>query len=147
MEIVVFLIGFIALLIFFGYKAKINRKRKQEKLRRKLNELWGRESDREYKGVEFERIRKYFDALKRPEYVDDITWNDLGMDNIFRAMNYTQSSIGEDCLYDRLRRMDYTDDELKEFDRVVDYDCARRTKRKYTPARNCGKTDTGKALC
>lgn len=121
MEIVVFLIGFIALLIFFGYKAKINRKRKQEKLRRKLNELWGRESDREYKGVEFDRIRKYFDALKRPEYVDDITWNDLGMDNIFRAMNYTQSSIGEDCLYDRLRRMDYTDDELKEFDRVVDY--------------------------
>ena len=121
MEIVVFLVGFLAVLIFFGFKANQNKKRKQEQIRRKLNNLWGKESDREYNGVEFERIRKYFDALKRKEYVDDITWNDLGMDNIFRAMNYTQSSIGEDCLYDRLRRMDFTDDELKEFDRVVDY--------------------------
>ena len=120
MEIVVFLGGFLALLIFFAYKSKMNKKAKQEKIRKKLNELWGKESDREYNGVEFERIRKYFDALERQGYVDDITWNDLGLDNVFKAMNYTQSSIGEDYLYDRLRRMDFTDDELKEFDRVVD---------------------------
>ena len=121
MEIYVFLGGFLAILIFFGYQAHKNKIKRQEKIRKKLNELWGDESDREYKGVEFERIRKYFDALKRESYVDDITWNDLGMDNIFKEMNYTQSSIGEDCLYDRLRRMDYTDDELKEFDRIADY--------------------------
>ena len=121
MEIYVFLGGFLALLIFFGIQANRNKKRKQEQIRRKLNKLWGNESDREYKGTEFERIRKYFDALKRESFVDDITWNDLGMDNIFAEMNYTQSSIGEDCLYDRLRRMDYSDDELKEFDEVVNY--------------------------
>ena len=121
MEIYVFLGGFLVLLIFFGYQAHKNKIKRQEKIRKKLNELWGDESDREYKGVEYERIRKYFDALKRESYVDDITWNDLGMDNIFKEMNYTQSSIGEDCLYDRLRRMDYTDEELKEFDKVVDY--------------------------
>lgn len=121
MEIFVFLGGFLVLLIFFGIQANRNKKRKQETIRRKLNELWGNESDREYKGVEFERIRKYFDALKRESYVDDITWNDLGMDNIFMEMNYTQSSIGEDCLYDRLRCMDFSDDELKEFDKIADY--------------------------
>lgn len=121
MEIVVYLGGFLALLIFFGYQANKNKKNKQERIRKYLNNLWGKESDREYSGVQFERIRKYFDALKRDDFVDDITWNDLGMDNIFKAMNYTQSSIGEDCLYDRLRRMDYSDEELKEFDRIVDY--------------------------
>ena len=121
MEIYVFLGGFLVLLIFFGYQAHKNKIKRQEKIRKKLNELWGDESDREYKGVEYERIRKYFDTLKRESYVDDITWNDLGMDNIFKEMNYTQSSIGEDCLYDRLRRMDYTDEELKEFDKIVDY--------------------------
>ena len=121
MEIVVYLGGFLALLIFFGYQANKNKKNKQARIRKYLNDLWGKESDREYPGVQFERIRKYFDALKRSDFVDDITWNDLGMDNIFMAMNYTQSSIGEDCLYDRLRRMDYTDEELKEFDRLVDY--------------------------
>ena len=121
MEIFVFLGGFLVLLIFFGYQAHMNKKRRQEKIRKQLNELWGNESDREYNGVEFERVRKYFDALKREDYVDDITWNDLGMDNIFKEMNYTKSSVGEDCLYDRLRRMDYSDDELKEFDKLVDY--------------------------
>ena len=120
MEIVVFLVAFLAVSVFFGIQAKRNKKAKRERMRKNLNQLWGKESDREYKGVEFERIRKYFDALERKDYVDDITWNDLGLDNVFRAMNYTQSSIGEDCLYDRLRRMDYTDEELKEFDRVVD---------------------------
>ena len=111
MEIVVYLGGFLALLIFFGYQANKNKKNKQARIRKYLNDLWGKESDREYPGVQFERIRKYFDALKRSDFVDDITWNDLGMDNIFMAMNYTQSSIGEDCLYDRLRRMDYTDED------------------------------------
>ena len=38
MEIVVFLGGFLALLVFFAYKAKKNNKAKQEKIRRKLNE-------------------------------------------------------------------------------------------------------------
>ena len=121
MEIFVFLGGFLVLLIFFGYQAHVQKKRRQEKLRKQLNELWGNESDREYNGVEFERVRKYFDALKREEFVDDITWNDLGMDSIFKEMNYTRSSVGEDCLYDRLRRMDYSDEELKEFDKIVDY--------------------------
>ena len=121
MEIFVFLGGFLVLLIFFGYQAHVQKKRRQEKLRKQLNDLWGNESDREYNGVEFERVRKYFDALKREEFVDDITWNDLGMDSIFKEMNYTRSSVGEDCLYDRLRRMDYSDEELKEFHKLVDY--------------------------
>ena len=121
MEVFVFLGGFLALLIFFGFQAHKNKKRKREKIRRQLNELWGNESNREYTGTQYERVRKYFDALKRESCIDDITWNDLGLDNIFMEMNYTRSSIGEDCLYDRLRRMDYTDDELKEFDKLVDY--------------------------
>lgn len=36
--------------------------------------------------------------------LDDITWNDLNMDGIFALINHTQSSSGEEFLYDMLRR-------------------------------------------
>lgn len=35
--------------------------------------------------------------------IDDITWNDLGMDRIFQDMNYTYSAAGEEYLYRMLR--------------------------------------------
>lgn len=121
MEIAVYLAVFFVVVIFFGYQSVQQKKRFKEELNKKLQNMWGKKSDREYKGVEFQRIRQYFELLKRKDYIDDITWNDLGMDNIFKSMNYSMSSIGEECLYDRLRRMDYTAEDLKEFDRVTSF--------------------------
>lgn len=120
-EVVLYLAAFVVLVIFFAYQSAMYKKRNRERIRKKLKDQWGNQPDREYIGVQFQRIRKYFDTLEYDDYIDDITWNDMGMDNIFKSMNYTQSSIGEDCLYNRLRRMDYTDEDLKEFDRVTTY--------------------------
>lgn len=120
-EIIFYLAAFVVCVIFFAYQSTVYRRRKREKLRKRLDSQWGNAPDREYIGVQFERIRKYFDALDCKDYIDDITWNDMGMDNVFKSMNYTQSSIGEDCLYNRVRCMGYTNEELKEFDRVVEF--------------------------
>lgn len=35
--------------------------------------------------------------------VDDITWNDLDMDDVFQSLNKTQSVVGEEALYAMLR--------------------------------------------
>lgn len=121
MEIIMYLAAFAVLIVFFAYQSSVYKKQRKDRLRKHLEKQWGNKPDREYKGVEFDRIRKYFDVLEQDKYIDDITWNDMGMDGVFKSMNYTQSSIGEDCLYNRLRSMNYSDDELKEFDRVVSF--------------------------
>lgn len=122
MEVYFYLAAFIILIIFFAYQSMIYKKQCKEKLLKNLKTQWENVPGREYKGVEFTRIRKYFDSVKENNsYIDDITWNDMGMDNVFKSMNYTQSSIGEECLYNRLRSTGYTDEQLKEFDRIVNY--------------------------
>lgn len=121
MEAYVYLAVFVLIILFFAYQSAMYNKRNREQLQKKIEKNWGNLPDREYTAAEYERIRHYFDALDIEKYVDDITWNDMGMDNIFMSVNNTLSSIGEECLYCRLRRMDYTDDELKEFDRVVSF--------------------------
>ncbi len=35
--------------------------------------------------------------------IDDITWNDLGMDEVFKCINNTNSSVGQEYLYKMLR--------------------------------------------
>ncbi len=50
-------------------------------------------------------IRAYHEELsgkKDSRMVDDVTWNDLEMDEVFYRMNHTKSFIGEQVLYHRL---------------------------------------------
>ena len=59
--------------------------------------LW---PDREYTWEELESISHYAKHHEGERFmVDDITWNDLGMDQIFMLLNTTVSSCGEDVLY------------------------------------------------
>lgn len=124
-ELIVYLIIFLCVAVFFAFQSRTYKRNKKMRIRKMLKDDWGVLPKREYKGVEFQKIRKYYDALKNESkiksYVDDITWNDMGMDSIFKLMNHTWSSIGEDCLYERLRRMDYSDEELKSFDKIVSF--------------------------
>lgn len=46
-------------------------------------------------------IQMFHDDSEESE-VDDITWNDLDMDNVFFRINHTQSFLGEQILYHRL---------------------------------------------
>ncbi|OLA94237.1 MAG: hypothetical protein BHW64_04705 [Candidatus Melainabacteria bacterium LEY3_CP_29_8] len=58
--------------------------------------------------------------------VDDITWNDLDMDNVFFRINHTQSFLGEQILYHRLhntnskRDWDLFEKKVKFFDENED---------------------------
>ena len=51
--------------------------------------------------------------------VDETTWNDLEMDNVFLRINHTNSFIGEQMLYHRLH--DLNSDEEVKMEKLVDY--------------------------
>ena len=53
-----------------------------------------------------EEVRIYYEQTRDMlpgETIDDITWNDLEMDQVFARINHTGSYIGEQVLYRRLR--------------------------------------------
>ena len=56
----------------------------------------------------------YFNKHKKDYYVDDITWNDLSMDEIFDRVNYCESSSGEEYLYYLLRDPKTSDESFSE---------------------------------
>ena len=118
-ELKIYLLAFLCVVVFFFFQSRAYKRNKLQSIEKMLKDDWGVYPKREYKGVEFQKIRKYYDALDIASKVDDITWNDMGMDSVFKSMNHTWSSIGEDCLYARLRRMDFTDEELAMFDKLV----------------------------
>jgi len=43
--------------------------------------------------------------IDKGQLVDEITWNDLEMDQVFVRINHTNSFIGEQMLYHRLHKL------------------------------------------
>lgn len=56
-----------------------------------------------------ENIRRYHDSIMQSagpgKLLDDITWEDLEMDQIFTRINHTNSFIGEQMLFHKLHRL------------------------------------------
>ena len=85
---------------------------KKKKLIKQIMDAYGKEPTCEYYPGDIGWIRTYFDACRvdnrDPFYVDETTWNDLGMDKLYIRINACQCTAGEQYLYYMLRRpMDY----------------------------------------
>lgn len=105
MEYIVIILGifaFVALVMLKGfYDEQKSRQRFIEWLRNNYGVLPERE---EYTQEELKRIASYYKAHQQEGFsVDDITWNDLNMDSVFKELNYTYSAAGEEYLYYLLR--------------------------------------------
>ena len=95
-----------------------NNKRKKKFLE-KIKKSWGAVPTREYSWDELEQISAYHKAQPKNSFViDEITWNDLDMDRIFMLMNQIVSSAGEDYLYAMLHRPEFSEERLKERERL-----------------------------
>ncbi len=103
MELVTFLSIFIVFFLFVLYRGIIENRRKIEKMRKSFKENFGKANERLWKGDELERISHYSEYRKSNHSVDELTWNDLDMDDIFMQMAYTRCSLGDDYLYYVLR--------------------------------------------
>lgn len=110
--------GVILLLMLKGYR---DYKQSEKRFIKKLYTDYGSLPKREYKPEQFACISHYFEKHKEGFFIDDITWNDLNMDEIFKQMNHTWSAAGEEYLYYTLRTPSFDLEELKKREEVTEY--------------------------
>ena len=114
---VLFIILIIAIVVI---STSVQARRKQKNL---LISSFGKPpDDTEY---ELDSIKTYFnykskkDAGSRP--VDDITWNDLDMDKVYKRTNVCLSSVGEEYLYNCLHELQSGPDRLTAREQAVEF--------------------------
>lgn len=106
------------LIFIFAREAYVARKREKQFIE-SLYRDYGKLPDKEYSLERYARIGSYYQKHRTEEMLDDITWNDLNMDDIFKRMNYTFSASGEEYLYYTLRNICKTKEELEHLEEVI----------------------------
>ena len=121
MEFVVFA-GVLLLLFIFMIVQELIQTKNQEKLFKKyLCENYGKEPPKEYSLERFARLGSYLERHKEEKQLDDITWNDLGMDAVFCRIDRTCSAAGEEYLYYTLRNISCGKEVLEHLEEVVNW--------------------------
>lgn len=67
------------------------------------------------------RLRNYYETYGVRQTVDDVTWNDLNMDDVFRRINNCDSSMGEELLYAWMHDTARTEEEHAQMERRIAY--------------------------
>lgn len=126
MQIEFIVASIFALFVFGIVHMYVSEKKTRRVWREKFLKEWGKIPEREYDEEELDKISRYFvyqlkkGKINRP-YIDDITWNDLDMDNIFAYINHTKSSAGEEYLYYMLRTPVIEQKILDERERLIHF--------------------------
>ena len=112
------LIGVLALVIW----SIVNEHRLRKLLIMRLKKEWSNIPEEEYTSEKLESLKAFYNSQKDEQLdVDEITWNDLDMSEIYMMMNNTQCSIGEEYLYSLLRKPSLSIEELKERNRLMKF--------------------------
>lgn len=87
----------------------------------KINSEYGGKPRDFYKDFDMSFVKKYYKTRIENEEVidsvDELTWNDLDMDSVFKRTNYTNTTLGEAYLYYKYRNIDYN---FKNWDNIED---------------------------
>lgn len=121
MELIVFGIVAVVLLAIMLGKEVYDEHKSLKKLEYRLRHHYGELSAEEYQPEQYMSIARYFTKHPAVGQIDDITWNDLSMDDVFKRMNYTFSSAGEEMLYYTLRNPKVSKEELAHFEELVQF--------------------------
>lgn len=119
MEVAILIVGIIIALIIKMEYDKVNGRKK---LMYKLNKEWGDVPTQEFTPQKFASMHSYYNAIKREKGdVDEITWNDLDMNQIFMTINNTRSAAGEEYLFAMLHQPEFEPEKLKERNRLIEF--------------------------
>lgn len=112
------MISFVLLLFIMG---KANSHRNNQEYMNQLLKNFGSKNNRKYDELTYQNISQ-FAKINKAEYdLDDISWNDLDMDEIYRQMNYCHCSAGDEYLYYLLRNLKFDDNEADKFEKTLSY--------------------------
>lgn len=121
MEYIIFAVAMAAFLLFVAIKGLLDARKARKKFITWLRENYGTLPERKYKPEEFTSCEKYFRRNPADGQIDDITWNDLNLDEVYKSMNYTYSSAGDEYLYYLLRTPCFSEEELQKRERLIVY--------------------------
>ena len=96
------------LIALWGYQ-----QRRRERLLCELRSGWGKETIRERHPSDIEGLFRYAALQGQEACVDDQTWHDLNMDDLYTRMDRTLTSPGQCVLYKVLRTPLLSDESLK----------------------------------
>ena len=119
METLVFIAAMAVFVLVIFVSEGVRTKREEKKFIETLYHDYSKLSEKEYALERFARMGSFFDRHQRKGQLDDITWNDLGMDELFKRMNYTLSASGEEYLYYTLRTLRQEEGELAHLEEAV----------------------------
>lgn len=123
MEYIIFAGVVVAIIVLIMMKGLWEEQKKRKNFILWLRHHYGELPQRgEYKDEEMKKIARYYQAHDHKGFhIDDITWNDLNMDEVFKRMNYTYSAAGEEYLYYLLRTPMQEDAEAERIEKHIDY--------------------------
>jgi Mismatch repair ATPase (MutS family) len=127
------LVGLVVLIIAI-ISLQIKKRKNINMLKQEYDSRWGKIPNEKYKNEDLKVISTYYenqiDENKKDFHIDDITWNDLEMDNVFKRINNTVSTPGEEYLYSMLRNPIFDAETLEERDQLMKYFCSEPEVRK-----------------
>ncbi len=116
------------ILLFLYICALLFGKREENKRKKRflkhLEETYGKRQTQEFSESRTKAEKGYFERHRDEDfYLDDITWNDLEMEEIYHAVNYCYSSAGDEYLYYRLRvpKLEEDAEEIKREEDAIDF--------------------------
>lgn len=88
-----------------------------------LNETFGHKPKDYLEDFDMTFLKNHYEIRKKNESsgesIDELTWNDLDMDAVFKRINYTRTSLGEAYLYYKLREISYNKDEWTSLEKLI----------------------------
>jgi len=121
MEYLVFFLLVAAFLLFVFIKGALDARKEKKKFIRSLYENYGQLPKREYAPGKLEQIANFYRRHPKEGQLDDITWNDLNLDDVFKKVNYTYTSAGEEYLYYTLKSPSLDGGELARREAQIQY--------------------------
>ena len=117
---IIFIVVILILLIISGIRMS---KEESEKITVFLRDSFGKPSIKKLTEARKESLKRNLDMFlsskKEGEYIDDLTWCDTGMEDIFLQMDNCLSSAGEEYLYRNLHDLSGSVESIEHTDTVV----------------------------
>lgn len=121
MEYVIFVMGVTGFILLLVIKGFYDARQEKKRLIYRLKNYFGEWKAKDYQPQRYASIPRYFEKHRKKEQVDDITWNDLGMDEVYKRLDSTLSSAGEEVLYAMLRTPVFEQQKLTHLEEVITY--------------------------
>ena len=113
-------------MVFLIIKGFYDKKKAKERLIKRLSENWGKLPEEEYSEAKFRSLQYYYNNFyqNKPEVdflLDNITWNDLNLNELFFMINNTGSAMGEEVLWALLHDLKCTEDTLLYRNKLISF--------------------------